>query len=711
MNAPSLAATKRSIPYRVRAGLCQRTQGEGSVFSDPTTGGQHELSSEETALVAWLADRPSLETLCRRYAQRFAPRRIEPTAMQQLLAKLHHAGLIESTERNTADALWRRRREESSERIRNAWKQLLAIRLPGGSPAPLVKPLGGIARAIFSPLGAVVAAGVVIAGFVAVASDFNRFCAELPRLQGLAEPRLLVGVLLVMACLKTLHEAAHALAARRFDVYVREAGVLLLFFVPCLYCDVSDAWRLASRWRRALITAAGVLCELTLAGIAALVWRFADPGPVSVIAMNTVLIATAGTLLVNLNPLVRFDGYYLLSDWLQAPNLAQRGRAALVERLTSPFTQNRSAADREPLGFAIYGLLSLSYVTLILIGFVWLVLTIGRAWRIDTLAIALVGVILATVAAGPLGRLTTFAKNPIASSRLRRGRVVLALLLVAVTLTAGLLAPWPHRPLVTVRTTAVEQGLVSVVRPGRLVSIAEAGEWVQAGQIVARLEDPAAERAVLRAEHEVRLRELDLRNLEARRAFDAEAASQLPTARAATIAAQTLLNEAQAETQRLLLRSPCAGQILPPAQERLSPGNEPPATRVDQQRVGQWLDVGQPICRIADPSQIEIEIVADEAIADRLEPGQSLRVSLATDAQIRGASLTRVSPRYEASARRGLSLAESSQRVASASFTMPLASGESALLDSSGVARIDLGHERIGTLIYNAACRLFVLPN
>lgn len=100
-------------------------------------------------------------------------------------------------------------------------------------------------------------------------------------------------------------------------------GFMLLVFAPCLYCDVSDAWRLKSKWRRIAVSSAGVMVELVLAAAATIVWWYAQPGVVQLVALNIMVICTLNTLLVNGNPLMRYDGYYILSDLVEVPNLWQ----------------------------------------------------------------------------------------------------------------------------------------------------------------------------------------------------------------------------------------------------------------------------------------------------------------------------------------------------------------------------------------------------
>lgn len=123
-----------------------------------------------------------------------------------------------------------------------------------------------------------------------------------------------------------LHEFAHGLTCRHFGGEVREVGVLLMFFVPCLYCNVSDAWLIRERKKRLWITAAGGYCDLCLWAMAVLVWRITVPGCLLNHVAFVVQAVCGGRGLLNFNPLLRLDGYYIVSDWLTLPNLRKRSQ-------------------------------------------------------------------------------------------------------------------------------------------------------------------------------------------------------------------------------------------------------------------------------------------------------------------------------------------------------------------------------------------------
>jgi putative peptide zinc metalloprotease protein len=130
--------------------------------------------------------------------------------------------------------------------------------------------------------------------------------------------------------LKLLHELGHAFAVKTRGGEVHEMGVMILVLTPVPYVDASSAWAFRSKWQRFAVGAAGMMVELFIAAIALFMWLAAEPGMFRALLYNVMLIAGVSTVLFNANPLLRFDGYYMLMDWLEIPNLRTRGIQYLV---------------------------------------------------------------------------------------------------------------------------------------------------------------------------------------------------------------------------------------------------------------------------------------------------------------------------------------------------------------------------------------------
>jgi putative peptide zinc metalloprotease protein len=144
--------------------------------------------------------------------------------------------------------------------------------------------------------------------------------------QALLAPSNLFYLYLSMFTIKMLHEFGHAFAVRRFGGQVHTMGLMFLIFNPLPYMDAGAAWSFRSKWKRAFVGAAGMVFEIFTASCAMLVWANTGEGLVHSLAYNIMFIASVSTILFNINPLLKFDGYYILSDLLDIPNLHQQAR-------------------------------------------------------------------------------------------------------------------------------------------------------------------------------------------------------------------------------------------------------------------------------------------------------------------------------------------------------------------------------------------------
>src|ERR1019366_7475566 len=140
----------------------------------------------------------------------------------------------------------------------------------------------------------------------------------------------LVLLYLGIVVVKVLHELGHAAACKHFGGQVHTLGVMLLFFSPLPYVDVTSSWSFRERWKRIAVASAGVIAELFVAGLAAIFWANTGPGVWHDLAFNMMIAAGVTTLLFNANPLLRYDGYYVFSDLIDLPNLYQRAQQMLI---------------------------------------------------------------------------------------------------------------------------------------------------------------------------------------------------------------------------------------------------------------------------------------------------------------------------------------------------------------------------------------------
>lgn len=281
----------------------------------------------------------------------------------RLLGTLHTADLFEvDITPDVAELLERRGRQ-----MRRRWFQRvgnpIALRIPVFDPDALLDRIwlacGRRGRTIVALWLA-----VVIPALALLPSQWNGLTAT--STDQLLAAGNLVTLALLFPLVKLLHELGHGLACKAFGVEVRETGVMLLVLYPVPYVDASGSVALANKWQRALVGAAGMLTELFIAAVAFYLWLLLEPGVARGIAFDVAVLAGLTTLVFNANPLLRFDGYFILSDLIEVPGLAQRANR-LWQYLTERYvfgvrrTEPPQATPGERRWFLGYAPLSYAY--------------------------------------------------------------------------------------------------------------------------------------------------------------------------------------------------------------------------------------------------------------------------------------------------------------------------------------------------------------
>lgn len=245
---------------------------------------------------------------------------------------LHGVGILHLP-LSSGDAHYERHRKRRAARRRGPHQLLLSARIPLLNPDAFLRRTLPLFGWLFSGKGLMLWLGL----FAAVLwSTFDRTADFLSQSSDLLKLGNLPLLWVALVLLKVVHEFGHAYACRRFGGSVPEMGIVLILLTPCAYVDASSSWTFARRRDRFAVALAGMYVESFVAGLAALVWAGSQPGFVHDVAYNIVVLASAVTVLFNINPLMKYDGYFLFSDLLGVFNLQQRASgylAAWFERI------------------------------------------------------------------------------------------------------------------------------------------------------------------------------------------------------------------------------------------------------------------------------------------------------------------------------------------------------------------------------------------
>lgn len=394
-----------------------------------------------------------------------------------LLGQLGAANLLQGDLPEDARALFRRYRARKGRELKGTLASALSIRIPLLDPDRAVTIASPLLGRAFTWYGLAAWLGLIILGVVHALERPNELLSGVGGVLSAANlPWLYASFILA----KVVHELGHAVACKWFSKReglegpVHSMGVLLLVFMPAPYVDATSAWAVRSKWARAWIGAAGMYAELALAALAAVVWSRTAEGTIAhAVSYNLMFIAGVSTLVFNANPLMKYDGYFILADLLETPNLASRARDHfnhLVQRFIWRVRESVSPAHsrREGAWLAVYHIASGVYRWIV---FAAIVLFVMDHWL---LAGALIGVfILIAQAAVPISKLITFIAS---SPRLEKSRSLAAwttLAFAACVFVLIALVPVPDRvrlegivePFREAGVFATEDGFVAAFAP------------------------------------------------------------------------------------------------------------------------------------------------------------------------------------------------------------------------------------------------------
>lgn len=605
---------------------------------DPLALRYYQLREEEYFILRLLDGSHSADEIVALFEQRFAPRRLKRSELSGFLFMLHGEGLLVARSPGQGEHLLARRRRRSREMWLARLSNLLAIRLPGIDPDPWLTKVVPRLHWLFSRWCIGVCLLLVIGAATLVAVEFDTVVERLPGFRDFFGPANILWLLVALATVKTLHELGHAATCKHFGGECHQLGVMFLIFTPALYCDVSDAWMFSDWRRRVAVSAAGVVVELFLAAAATWLWWATRPGWLNALALDVMFVCSVGTVLINGNPLLRYDGYYILADLIGAPNLRQQSSSA-VGRLSARWLAGVEIERPQRLaqpgrGFLLaYGFASTAYRWMVILGILWLIHAALAPRGLAVLAQVLAAVVLFSLVLGPIAAVLRFMQDPAKRAKVKTGRLIAATCVTAALAVAVLGVPIPMR--VTAPLVVRPEGARRVYVPtgGTLEKRLAAGTDVTKGQQLARLQNRGLELevAVLTARRdEQRLR---LQLLKLRQHDDPEWAEQMPTAQRALVDLEEQLAEKLREQQRLSLTAPVDGTVLPPRRRpQRSSSRELPGyagTPLDEQNIGCRLDAGDLLCLVGDPRRLEVVALVDQAEVPFVRPGQRVRIQLA----------------------------------------------------------------------------------
>lgn len=399
-----------------------------------------------------------------------------------LMANLKSAGLLED---DTAQQAGNGKPRPKSGA--NRWQNPFAIKFPLFDPDRRLQQTAHWFRPLFSPFALIFWIALVVAGLATAALNWQGLAEH--SAARFADPQNLLWYWLLYPLVKGLHELGHAYATRLWGGAVREMGIMLLVLFPVPYVDSSAAHRFGSKNRRMVVCAAGIMVEVLLAAVALLVWANTDPGLVRDLAFDIVVIGGVSTLLFNANPLLRFDGYYLLSELIEIPNLGTRSDQYLGYLfkhylLDMPDQRSPVTAPGEVKWLVVYGICARIYRV-----FISLFIALWVAGKF-----LVVGVLLALWAVFgqivyPLAR-SIYRLLPLVLNANRMGRFSAVVAVFSIVFLSALLAPVTYSTYTEGVVSLPENAFIRAGADGLVTRVRVAdGEPVEQGGVILQLEN------------------------------------------------------------------------------------------------------------------------------------------------------------------------------------------------------------------------------
>ncbi|MEW5876245.1 MAG: efflux RND transporter periplasmic adaptor subunit [Candidatus Zixiibacteriota bacterium] len=357
---------------RLRSDLIVTSETEGDqvyyTIKDPLTNRFFRLRAPEYHLLSRADGATSPEEAAHQTGERFGIR-IPPEAAAAFYAKMERLLFFEGP------ALERERPRLSRMALVGQQRSIGTIRLKAFDPEPWLAKSLPFVRFLFQPLSVGASVLLMLVAGIVVLGERQVWAASLADLWRFSSiPLLFAGIMTV----GFVHEFGHALTLKHFGGSVREMGFLLLYFQPCFYCNLSDAYLLKDRRAKILVGLAGLFFQGLLTAVFVLLWRVVTPGTIVSDFLYVAVAFSLAVTLFNFNPLIRLDGYYLLADWLRIPNLRARAfahwRGLLREWLTGREWSRRPRDRRTRMIYDWYGVLAAAY-TGVLLGWVLFYLT------------------------------------------------------------------------------------------------------------------------------------------------------------------------------------------------------------------------------------------------------------------------------------------------------------------------------------------------
>lgn len=580
------------------------------VLQDHTSGRYHRFSPQAYQIIGLMDGRHTLDHLWLNACERLGDDMPTQEEVITLLGHLHRADALKTDIPPDIGELSERRDKEKRMRFWGQVRSPLALKVQLFDPERFIQVTFPLVRPFFGWFGLVLWLAAVIWALTLVGPNWRALTLDVADRIFSMENLVLIG--LTYPLVKILHEFGHAYFIKKWGGEVHEMGVMFLVLMPIPYVDASASLAFRDKYRRMTVGAAGILVELFFAALAIIAWVHMEAGPTRALVYNIILICGVSSVLFNGNPLLRFDAYYVLSDWLEIPNLGTRGNryiGYLLQRyligVKGEISPAYSTTEALWLGaYALAAFLYRIYISVVIILFVS-----GKFFIIGTL--------LAIWAAGnmvfiPIVKIAKIWMNEQRLQQYRSKAIACFIVLVSATVILTGLVPWPAFTITQGIVWAPEQTRVYASTNGFVAQVLiQNGTPVEKGTLLLLCSDPEIDSqvAILSAqiaEFESRLRSSLVRER-----------TELEILRDEIERIQSELSRALEKRSDLEIRSPAKGVFLVQNPEDIP---------------GRFVNRGELLGYVIDPDQVVTRVIVPQENIDLVRNyTTAIEVRLAAD--------------------------------------------------------------------------------
>jgi putative peptide zinc metalloprotease protein len=617
--AASEVERRKQVKIRLRSDLVidpQKYEGRTYyVVKDPISLRYYRLKDHEHYLIKYMDGEHTLEEAQKAYEKRYRPDRLKLEELESFAQQLLTAGLAQNESPRAGQQLYERRKKRKRTEWMQTFTNILYIKIPVIDPDRILTKMLRYFGFVFTMWFFLLSVGFMLSAVLLVTTHFEIFRSKLPSYHEFFRWQTIGYLWIALGCVKVIHEFGHGLSCKKFGGEVHEMGFLFLCLSPALYCNVSDAWTLPNKWHRIIISAAGIYVELVIAAAATFVWWNTPTHPfVNNMSLSLMVVCSVSTVVFNANPLMRYDGYYVVADWLEIPNLRERSNrflknAFLEHCLGVEVPPEEYMALWRRLLFVTYAIVSYIYYWVVTFAILRFMYSFLRPYKLEVISSMLALGALGSMIGWPIYR---FFKNLHRRGRLpdmKRWRVMVTCGVIAAVLLFIVAVPVP---ISRVRATGVVEALpdaqsrVFVVEPGFLDKLyIRPGQEVHQDDVLAEFISPTLQGEIAESKDAVDLNGKEMVNVDQQiqkaKSSEPEKLPQLndqwSKARSKRDAAQTKLNTLVRRQKDLIVKAPRDGVV----------GIAPTAGDVRKYYEKQ-LDPNSAFCTINEPGRLRIAL-------------------------------------------------------------------------------------------------------